>query len=285
MDLTPFRWAEHVAVRRVTNTRHDRPPSPQTLAIELMRAKQLLEFGVTNGFLPSNPLAAAPREKVISMRETWLDESGILALLDGIKAVPEGLPRLLTRAFILLLVDSMLRFEEARGLRRDRIRDAVTELSAKRTKSKKVRTVGLTPRTLVAIADVPPVVGDPRIFLNPETGKLFGQTTMRRWFRAACIESKVDLLAVEGERVVPHTMRHSGASAADERGGSPLAIRDCLGHSTLATTERYLHRHRAQGAKNLAQLMAEGAERERRGPQRAPQPEHEPINDRTRNKK
>lgn len=277
--LTPLVWAEHRAARALEVNRFGSLPKPHTLTIELGRAKELLKFGVAHGFLESNPLAAAKHEKTVSQRETWLDEDGVQALLGGISEVPGTRPRLLMRAFVLLCLDSMMRFNEARCLRRDRIRDGVVELSAKATKSKRRRTVGLTPRTLEAIAAIPPVLGDPRIFVNPVrrrdgTVALYSATSIRYWFRIACVASKVDSLAAEGERVVIHTLRHSGASAADALGGSPLAIRDCLGHSSLAITEKYLHRHRASGAKDLARLLArlppEGAESDRKGPKGVP---------------
>lgn len=278
-NLTPLVWAEHRAARAGELNRFGTLPKPHTLSIELGRAKELLKFGVTHGFLETSPLAAAKREKTISARETWLDEDGVQALLGGIAEVPGERPKLLMRAFVLLCLDGMLRFNEARNLRRDRIRDGVIELSAKAVKSKRRRIVGLTPRTLDAIAEVPPVIGDPRVFVNPTllkdgTRKLYSATSVRYWFRIACVASKVDALAADGERVVIHTLRHSGASAADARGASAMAIKEALGHSSLAITERYLHRHREAGARELAKLMAEGAERERRGPKTAPR-EHE----------
>lgn len=272
MSLTPFLWAEHIAKRKGEPTRYERPPKDYTLQIELSRASQLMAFGVANKFLPSNPLAEVKRERVLAERETWLNDQEFLQLLDGCEEVKGERNQLVIRAFIVLCFDGMLRFEEARGLRRDRIRDGVTELSARVTKSRRRRTVGFTPRMLEAVKDVPVVVGDPRIFVNPATGKLFGGTTLRNWFRDACIASGVDVLAADGERVVVHTLRHSGASSADARGAAATAIRDGMGHATLATTERYLHRLRGRGARDLASIMAKKPEpeTERVGPKSAP---------------
>lgn len=272
MSLTPFLWAEHIAKRKNEPTRYERPPKDYTLQLELMRANQLMAFGVANGFLPSNPLAEVKRERVLAERETWLNDEEFLALLKGCDATKGDLPPLIIRAFAILCFDGMLRFEEARGLRRDRIRDGITELSARITKSRRRRTIGFTPRMLQAVADVPVVVGDPRIFVNPATGQLFGGTTLRNWFRDACVASGVDALAADGERVVVHTLRHSGASSADARGAAATAIRDGMGHSTIATTERYLHRLRGRGARDLASIMAKKYEPEtdRLGPKAVP---------------
>lgn len=267
--LTEQVWGDHRAVRAKTDTRLGRPPKPQTLTLEFQRAKEMLKFGVRAGLLEKNGLADAKPERTVSMRETWLDEHGIQRLLGGLHALKDERARLLTRAFILLCVDSMLRFNEARLLRRDQIVDDCAVLSPKNTKNKKRRVVGLTPRTLAAINEIPPVVGTQRIFVNPQTRDPYSGTRIREWFAIVRAESGVNELAAEGEQVVVHTLRHSGASAADSRGAAATAIRDALGHAHLSTTERYLHRHRASGAREMARLMAEGAERERMGPHRA----------------
>lgn len=270
--LTPLAWSEHKAARAEEPNRVGTLPKPHTLNIEFMRAKEMLKLGVELGLLDVNPLQAMSPEQTVSARETWLDEAGVQQLLGGISALKGERPQLMMRAFILLCVDGMMRSNEARCLRRDRIRDGVVELSAKATKSKRSRMIGLTPRVLAAIADVPPVIGDPRIFVNPKTHKLYAISMFGEWFGTIRWASGINALAVDGENVVIHTLRHSGASAADARGASAMAIRDALGHSTLAITEKYLHRHREAGARDLARLMAEGAEREqRRGPQRAPE--------------
>lgn len=267
--LTPLAWAEHKAARAGELDRTGKLPAPHTLNIEFMRAKEMLKFGVAMGLLDVNPLAAIMPEKSVSQRETWLDEAGVQQLLGGISAIQGERQQLMMRAFILLCLDGMMRANEARTLRRDQIRDGVVVLSAKSTKSKRSRHVGLTPRVLEAIRDVPPVLGDPRIFVNPTTRRLYSHSTFSDWFSQIRFASGVNALAVDGERVVIHTLRHSGASAADARGASAMAIKDALGHSTLAITEKYLHRHREAGARDLAKLMHDGAARERRGPQRS----------------
>jgi integrase len=271
VDLSESVWAEHVASRRTEDTARNRPPADHTLNIELQRAKEMIDWGVRAGLVDSNPLVNARKLKTISARETFLTEAQVMELLDeGVAKLPSVRAQLVMRAFCLCAYDGMMRLQEVRRLRRDRLgTDGATELSARQTKSRRRRFVPVTPRMVEAIEAIPPVLGSQMVFANPDTGSLYGITTIESWFRAACIASGVDKYAVEGEKVLIHTLRHSGATAADARGASPLAIKEALGHASLATTEKYLHRHRQASARDLEQLMAAGAEAERRGPRRS----------------
>jgi integrase/recombinase XerD len=69
-------------------------------------------------------------------------------------------------------------------------------------------------------------------------GSLPRETFLRwhlpRWFKQAGIE-------LNGRKIVPHSARHSLASALEARGVPLRYIGDMLGHSSLKTTKGYLH--------------------------------------------
>ncbi|HLK91517.1 MAG TPA: tyrosine-type recombinase/integrase, partial [Polyangia bacterium] len=99
--------------------------------------------------------------------------------------------------------------------------------------------------------------------LNHDTGEHLSDRWMNRWFRAAVELAGLDDKVAPGDgRLRIHDLRHTHASLADARGASATAIRDALGHSNLAVTQRYLHRHQARGALELARLMDPGASKE-----------------------
>lgn len=69
-----------------------------------------------------------------------------------------------------------------------------------------------------------------------------------------------------GERVVAYTLRHTFATMAAANGIQETLLADILGHTTLSTTRRYLHRKAADLVRGLDAAMGRG----RGGPGRPP---------------
>ena len=254
-DVTPVVWARHLAARIAEGN-----ACAHTRNIELGRLKGMLNWAVDNEMIAVNPLRAAKKEKTTSRRETELryyDVDNLLAAAEDVSdrrlcdGDDDGLRAKKLRAFVLCCFDSMLRFREAHALDRDAISPDgdVTVLG----KGAKLRAVRLTTRTLEAIRDVP---GKGRIF--PES-----PATYRRHFRWACEHGRIDAKAAPRDRrIVPHHLRHAGATEADAAGVRPGALQLALGHSSMSTTERYLHRDKDAAAREVADAM------ERRPPRR-----------------
>lgn len=270
MKLTPLAWSEHRSRRK------DAGLKDITLNIELYRAKELLNWAVSHRLIKYNPLATAKGEKTIMHRETWLTPDQIERLLVAAEdVVDERLPEgdddgfrgKALRALILLWHDSMLRVGESLSVRRDRIGgDGMLKLYASETKSKKARTVFLTPRTIEAIAEVPSDPGSPFVFSR--NGSRLHERTVWHWWAKARKKAGVDANTAPGElRVRRHDIRASGASTADEQGARLTAIRDAMGHTHVATTEVYCRSKQADNARHVAEKMTEVAER--LGPKKA----------------
>lgn len=264
IKLTPLVWSEHLARRKLSGLKDI------TLNIELQRAKELLNWAVNHRLIKFNPLASAKGEKVILHRETWLSPDQIERLLIAAESVvderlPEGdddgYRSKALRALILCWHDSMMRVGESLSIRRDRIGgDGMVKLFASETKGGRGRTLFLTPRTLEAIADVPPDPGSPFVFSR--NGSRLHERTVWYWWSKARKKAGVDIHAAPGElRVRRHDIRASGASTADEAGARATAIRDTLGHRHIATTEKYLRSEKAENARAVAEKMSEVAER------------------------
>ena len=276
MKLTPLVWDTHRASRRKTALgRYGEPIKEATLNMELVRIKEMLGWAVRNKFLKYNPISAARPVKTVNNRETWLVPDQVERLLAAADDVTDkrsdegnddGFRSKVLRAFTLACHDSMLRYNEARNLRRDRIRaDGRVELAGAETKGRKRRTIFLTPRTLEAIAALP--VHGPYVFADAD-GQLH-ERRIRRWFRRCCVVAGVDVYAAPGEmQIRPHDLRASGATTADEHGARAKAIQDAMGHSQFSTTAPYLRSEKSSNARTVATVIISATE-PRRGAKRA----------------
>src|SRR4029077_3183901 len=80
--------------------------------------------------------------------------------------------------------------------------------------------------------------------------------TYRRHFRWACEHGRLDARAAPRDRrLVLHHLRHAGATEADAAGVRPSALQLTLGHSSMSTTEKYLHRDAQAAAREVADAM------------------------------
>ncbi len=252
-ELTPIAWERHRNARRRQVDHRGGTPCEHTLNIELGRLKGMLDWAVENQCLAFNPLRAAKYVPTVSRRETELvryDVDSMLAAAEDLRdrrlceGDDDGLRSKKLTAFILLCHRSMLRFEEARTIDRDAI-ETGGDVTV-RGKGNKLRKVTLTPETLAAIRAIP---GEGRVFTD-------GATTLRGWFRWTCEHGRLDAKAApRDKRIVPHHLRHAGATEADAAGVRPGALQTVLGHNQMRTTERYLHRDAVDSARHVAEFM------------------------------
>jgi len=256
-SLTAADWTRHRAQRRRQKTRLGRPPCELTLNLELKVAKRIVP-----ALRDCRPVRTRTR------RESWFTAAQVQALIDAGGSLRWAHQQRAFAALAAVMGDTGLRISEALGLRWDRItlRGTTSVLG----KGAKTRVIGFTPRALAALAALDRHV-NPHVFVNWRTGRTWNASTVRAWFRTAIAAARLEGVKADGDlALVPHVLRHSFASIADERRAPVEWISNALGHSSLATTRVYLHRNEADAALRMAAIMSERAPPQKSPTRRAP---------------
>lgn len=197
----------------------------------LAAVKSLLTFTQKIGYIQFNVGAALelPHTKD-RLAERILDEQSVLAMIHKTEK-----PR--DHALLRLLYVSGVRVSEVCGLKWRDVQ-AVGDDTAQVTvfgKGGKTRAVRLTPACWQALQAIRGEAGpDDPVFPSQKHGAL-DPSQVARIVRAAAERAGVHLA------VSPHWLRHAHASHALDRGAPISLVQATLGHSSVATTGRYLH--------------------------------------------
>lgn len=252
--ITPADWREHRAARQKQPTRTGRPPTELTVNLELSRAKGMCRWGVKSGKIARNPLEDCKRVKTKTRRGSWFTADQIDRLITFSTALRWRHQQAAFAALVAVMGDTGLRISEALSLRWDRItlRGTTSVLG----KGAKARVVAFTPRALRLLGELDRHP-HPFVFVNWKRGCVFDPSTVRSWFRQVIKAADLEGVKAEGDfALVPHILRHSAASIADERGAPLTWIQGMLGHSVPSTTMLYVHRSESDNAIRMAAIMS-----------------------------
>jgi integrase/recombinase XerC len=156
--------------------------------------------------------------------------------LGRLLAVAEGNPR--DYAILNLLARAGLRVGEAAALQLADVElngrsGWLTIKSGKGNKTRRVPLNGEARQALKAWLDVRPQSQVQTVFLS-RSGRPLDVRDVQRIVAEYARTAKV-------ENVTPHTLRHTFATRAVEKGVDPATLQALLGHTRLETTGRYLH--------------------------------------------
>ena len=242
------RWdrADNVSLRGFLAGLYEKKRKKSSIGRKLAAVRSFYDFCVRRKRLAENPagLLATPRQD--KRVPSFLSEDEVSTLLD----VPKGgkPADLRDRAMLELLYASGIRVGELVGLNLGDIHLSERFLRV-RGKGKKERVVPFGRKAADAVADylrARPMLaaagekagavdgGDQAVFLNRGGGRLTARSVQR-------MVAKYIRRTAVGRKISPHSLRHSFASHLLGRGADLRVIQELLGHSSLATTQKYTH--------------------------------------------
>lgn len=275
-------WTKHAQKRRETplpstHSKTGKCYGENTISNELSCVKTMFNFGVIQGLLRFNPIAAAKRLKKTRRRETAPKEWEIGRALAAC-ATPEQ------TVVVLCASDAGMRRGEILALRHDWIdyeRKTIT-LPGYACKNRRGGTIPATQRLLDAIVALPRHIRHPYVLVSEKGDGPYSRFAIDRWWRDICDRAGIEAAPGDGT-VHLHDCRAAAATNALARGVKLETVsRRILRHANLSTTQIYI-RGEVGNLEEAIEAMEAGILRDqRRGPRStvpAPEPRKEIFSD------
>lgn len=241
--ITHSNLEDYRAKRLRTRTRRDMPLSVASINRELSLMRAIFNFAKRNGWISRNPFEAGDpliniadevkRERVLTFEE----EERLLLACYG--------PREHLRPMLICALDTGLRKSEMLSLRWADIdlEAGLIHARSSTTKTRKARTVGITPRLREAFEQMR------KLACGDLEALIFNQRDMKRAFATAC-----NLAGIEDMRW--HDLRHTATTRMVEGGLAPMIVMKLTGHTQMATFARYVNANDESATKGAETLDA-----------------------------
>lgn len=253
-DLIPSRLREYEAHLM------ERGLKPRTVHLHISALSGYCNFLMKEGVLSSNPVRGIKRPKMEKRLPEYYTEKSLAEYLEasahgagkeelevleslkpGEKLADELYNRRLRRLIVSLLYATGIRRAELIGLQLRSV-DSARQTLRVRGKGDKMREIPLIPSVLEEISLYLQAVKSMGLDCTPESPLLRTEKGKPLYpaFVDRAVKTELDGYGITG-RKSPHVLRHSLATALLDEGADLNAIKQMLGHSSLAATEVYTH--------------------------------------------
>lgn len=213
--------------------------SPRSINRKISTLKSFYKYLLRKGTITKNPLTKVQPPKTSKRLPVFVEQPGIDKLLTEIE-FSEGYEGLLEKTIIELLYGTGMRRSELLNLKETDV-DSYNSQVKVLGKGNKERLIPLHPGLLATVKtyiqqkkeQVPQVDGG-CLLVSPKGKKLtagYLYTTVKRYLNLVTTVNKKS----------PHVLRHTFATHLMNNGADINAVKELLGHSSLAATQVYTH--------------------------------------------
>jgi integrase/recombinase XerD len=198
---------------------------PVTVQDKILIIKSLFSYCHQVGYLPNNITALIKTPKVKNdLAQRILDEKEVKRLINTASNHRD-------RVILALMYGCGLRVSEVSELTWNDLRDGKLTVYGK---GNKTRTVIVPESVLIMLKELKH---------HPELPYIFTSRSQTRLSRVSIFKmvKKCADKAGLSDKISPHFLRHSHASHSLKNGANVRLVQTTLGHSSVTTTERYLH--------------------------------------------
>lgn len=232
---------DHIFVRDFLNHLYERKLQKSSVARKLACLRTFFKFLVKDNRRESNPAELISSPRLPKKLPSYLGEGEAAAVVE----MPNGnsVKGLRDRAILELLYASGLRVRELVALN-DGSLNMSQQLVRVLGKGKKERIVPFGEHAAQALEQYLSERDRLGLVQAEEKGRPLFVSLRGRRLNARDVQRLVEKtrrILPSGRRLTAHTLRHSFATHLLERGADLRAIQELLGHSSLATTQKYTH--------------------------------------------
>lgn len=226
-------------IRRWIAHKLDAGYSKTTVNIRLRALRALFHWLYREGHLPANPFEKVRQLKAPRQYPYVLSELQVQALLKAVDR--RGWTGKRNWAIVLTFLDAMLRLSELIALELADLSLQGRVIRVRHGKGDKERLVPIGRRLTKALQEWLAIrghhVGEDRVFVT-RGGYGLDPRNVQRILQRLAAKAGIEGVTV---RVSPHTLRHTGATLFIRNGGDPFSLQQILGHSSITTTQIYVH--------------------------------------------